>query len=173
MASTLPSSVSHPRRRMPMGIAKQRHSCTLLVNRPALRPPQQQLGRLTFGSHVLGCGRRSSRLCRSTLHTVFAKAAAAAQAHSPGRKAQQGDSFLKAPLQAWDSWWSLGREPKNEKAQRARKLGSIASKLWQIMNVNGLLLTAALFCMVRILHSDNLKLSNTCKCFIHFTDLFP
>lgn len=145
MATTVPSSVFPSCRRLPMGMAMQRHSCTSLAHRPALRPPLRQLGKIGFGSQVLGCGRRISR--RSGLHTVFATAASA-QAHSPGRNAGQGDSFSKAPVRAWKSWWALGREPKNENAQRARKLGAITSKLWQIMNVNGLLLTAALFCMV-------------------------
>lgn len=58
------------------------------------------------------------------------------------------ESPLTAPWRAWHSYWSLGRPQKQEQDKQPKKLKKIVSKLWSIMDVNGYLLTAALFCMV-------------------------
>ncbi len=49
---------------------------------------------------------------------------------------------------SWHNYWSLGRPQKQQQDKSPKKLRKIVSKLWSIMDVNGYLLTAALFCMV-------------------------
>lgn len=145
-------------RRLPVSMdqAKQRCQHMKLSHHVAcLKSRVNYLGRVSFlrgsqaqaNGQIQNCSRRC-RCIRGRVPPVSATAAATAHAPSEDRDSKRQVSLFSARLQAWDSWWSLGREPKNEKAQRARKLGSIASKLWKIMNVNGLMLTAALVCMV-------------------------
>ncbi|CAL5226115.1 g8932 [Coccomyxa viridis] len=47
----------------------------------------------------------------------------------------------------WHNYWSLGRPQKQQQDKNIKKLRKIVSKLWSIMDGNGYLLTAALFCM--------------------------
>ncbi len=56
----------------------------------------------------------------------------------------------------WHNYWSLGRPQKQQQDKNPKKLRKIVSKLWSIMDVNGYLLTAALFCMVSSAHQKKL-----------------
>jgi hypothetical protein len=77
-----------------------------------------------------------------------ASAAPIAEQNTQGSSNSKSESILTAPWRAWHSYWSLGRPQKQEQDKQPRKLRNIVSKLWNIMDVNGHLLTAALFCMV-------------------------
>jgi hypothetical protein len=88
-----------------------------------------------------GIAARRNRKCR-----IHINASTAAISADPGPK-ERKSSLLEGPARAWERFWSLGQPTKSE-AHKPKNLGAIASKLWAIMNVNMLLLTGALICMV-------------------------
>ena len=77
-------------------------------------------------------------------------ASPATLANSAPLSASEGRSGnpLTSLSRTWHSYWSLGRAQKQQQDKSPKKLGQIVSKLWNIMNVNGYLLTAALFFLV-------------------------
>ncbi len=146
----LPVPMGLATRRCQYGFSSRQSECLRLRAKQLGRIPSLGAARIPSTGHPHS-NSRLQRRSRCRLSPILATASAAALAPSQDEGPKGHLSLFSAPLQAWDSWWSLGREPKNEKAQRARKLGCIASKLWKIMEVNGLMLAAALFCMVSFL----------------------
>lgn len=144
---------------IPGGARMQRRFQNLLAHRADFESTvSKQLGRSSFVDPNPILVRRqvhssSSKrtLCRrhSLILAATVSGTAVGDVSSMEHNSEQRGSLLRAPVRAWESWWALGRNPKVEKTQRFKKLGPIVSKLWKIMNVNCLLFTAALFCMVR------------------------
>ena len=117
----------------------------------ATSPAQLLRRRKVTIAHGLQTLRRKGKTrCLSGLRASSAAAAAPTAApSSQNSSAEHVEGPLKAPLRAWHQYWSLGRSQKQEQDKKPRKLSKIVSKLWKIMNVDGYLLSAALFCMVR------------------------
>ena len=112
-------------------------------------PAQLLRRRKLADAHGLHTLRRRGRTgCLSGLRASSAAAAAPTAAQPPQDPAEHSEGPPKAPLRAWHQYWALGWPQKQEQDKKPRKLSKIVSKLWKIMNVNGYLLSAALFCMV-------------------------
>jgi hypothetical protein len=119
---------------------------------PILRRTVQIIGRRR-PVLIYKAARQSKAGRANSFHSALRASSAASAAsiaderpHSSSNSSSE--SPLKAPWRAWHSYWSLGRPQKQEQDKQPKKLTKIVSKLWGIMDVNGYLLTAALFCMV-------------------------
>ena len=118
----------------------------------------QELTSLKFASHLIGRrpsplttkAFRRSRRSRDTFVLRLKASSAASVADQASISTSRGtsSSLLTAFSRRWHSYWSLGRPQKQQQEKNPKKLTKIVSKLWSIMDVNKLLLTAALFCMV-------------------------
>ena len=128
-------------------VLAQAQLAAFLQTRSRAQPLRRRRLTVAHGLHTLR--RRGRTGCLSGLRASSAAAAAPTAAQHPQNPAGHSESPLKAPLQAWHQYWSLGRPQKQEQDKKPRKLSKIVSKLWKIMNVNSYLLSAALFCMVR------------------------
>ena len=127
-------------------LAQGRPAAFLQTTSPAQLLLRRRLT-VAHGLHTLF--RRGRTGCLSGLRASSGAAAASIASQHPQNPAEHSGGPLKAPLQAWHQYWSLGRPQKQEQDKKPRKLSKIESKLWKIRNVNGYLLGAALFCMVR------------------------
>lgn len=123
----------------------------------ARRIPSAIIGRMPspFTSVAFRHSRAGRERCLSGLRASSAASAASVADHVPQSAPESSSgSPLSAPLRAWHSFWSLGRPAKRQEDKNPRKLSKIVSKLWNIMDVNSYLLTAALFCMVSFRHES-------------------
>ena len=115
----------------------QRKTTSFLIGR---RP-------LPFTTRTLRDSRKSRDRC--LLRAVSAASAASVADQVPQSSSHDAsNSPLGRLSRTWHSYWSLGRPQKQQQDKNPKKLRKISSKLWSIMDVNGYLLTAALFCMV-------------------------
>ena len=119
---------------------------------PVLRRTAQIIGRKR-SALIYEAARQSKAGRANSFHSALrasstASAAPIADERPHGSSNSNSESPLTAFWRAWHSYWSLGRPQKQEQDKQPKKLRKIVSKLWNIMDVNGYLLTAALFCMV-------------------------
>ena len=128
--------------------------CPLLRCRPPKELPPRSKPSFLVGRRPLSFTTRASRHSKRTRDRCFLKAISAASAASVAVDVPQSASkgASGSPLgvlsRSWHKYWSLGRPQKQQQDKNPKKLRKIVSKLWSIMDVNGYLLTAALFCMV-------------------------
>ena len=135
------------------------HSPTLRGKRLQELNPGRLASFLT-GRKPLPLTARAFRQSRRSRDGFFLglKASSAASVSSVADQAphsgSQGTSSspLTSLSRRWHSYWSLGRPQRQQQEKNPKKLSKIVSKLWSIMDVNKLLLTAALFCMVSSAH---------------------